>query len=165
MSRALLRDWAELAEEQRWRVVNKPGGKWVFYPPKGTVPPDLTVLNITEPLHEGNRSYDNIRALLKRAGLKFHEDIERERKRNAGFERISRDESNSRSEQKMTQSSQPPSTAKPTTFAAVREKITLIFNLASEVEQDLKKLETENIEMRTDSQTVAEALARMMARK
>lgn len=80
MSRTHLRDWSELAEEQGWRVLSKPGGKWVFYPPAGTVPPDLRVLNVAEPPSDQYHSYDNIRALLKRAGLKFPEDLARERK-------------------------------------------------------------------------------------
>lgn len=80
MSRNQLRDWADLAEEQGWKTVQKPGGKWVFYPPQASVPTDLRVLNITEPLNEGNRSFDNIRALLKRAGLRFPEDSLQERR-------------------------------------------------------------------------------------
>lgn len=78
MSRNQLRDWADLAEEQGWRVVSKPGGKYALYPPSGSVPPDLRALNITEPQGDQHRSYDNIRALLRRAGLKFPEDIARE---------------------------------------------------------------------------------------
>lgn len=81
MSRNLLRDWADLVEDQGWRVISKPGGKYSFYPPSSTVPPDLRVLNLVEPASETHRGTDNNRALLKRAGLKFPEDIARERQR------------------------------------------------------------------------------------
>lgn len=79
MSSRQLEDWADLAEEQGWRVLRKPGGKYAFYPPAGTVPPDLRALNMIE--HgDGHRGNDNNRALLKRAGLKFPEDIAREQR-------------------------------------------------------------------------------------
>ena len=72
--RTTLAEWAELAEEQGWRVVTKPQGRFAFYPPSNSVPPDLRVINLTEPLSDKHRTLNNNRALLKRAGLKFEED-------------------------------------------------------------------------------------------
>lgn len=134
MSRTQLRDWSELAEEQGWRTLTKPGGKWVFYPPAGTVPPDLRVLNITEPLNESNRSYDNIRALLKRAGLKFSEDkppLETSR----AMQPIP----------KSVSSAPPlPVPSPPNLFAQAREKISAAIDLLSEIEQIIGKVEADS---------------------
>jgi hypothetical protein len=69
-----LTEWAELAEEQGWKVVSKPDGRYAFYPPANSVPPDLRVINLVEPLSGNNKTLQNNRALLKRAGLKFEED-------------------------------------------------------------------------------------------
>jgi hypothetical protein len=73
-SRSMLTEWSELAEEQGWRVVSKPEGRFAFYPPANSVPPDLRVINLTEPLSDHHRTLKNNRALLKRAGLVFEEE-------------------------------------------------------------------------------------------
>lgn len=59
-----LREWAALAERRGWRVVLG-GSHLKWYPPNGGKP-----LGTASTPGGGNRSIDNIRAKLRRAGLR-----------------------------------------------------------------------------------------------
>lgn len=81
MSNSVIQDWIDLATDQGWRVVNKGGGAYQLFPPPGRAQPGYEVIHIRDTRTDVHRSRDLIRANLRRGGLKFPEDMARERKR------------------------------------------------------------------------------------
>ncbi len=136
MSRTFVADCLDLASEQGWRHAKTANG-WKLMPPIGRCQPGYDIVHIAEP--RGNhRGMDEIRTRLRRAGLKFPD----ERKQ---------------SEKPMAQAGSPPrisqagapaeQKAKPNRFVAVRQKLASIFDLVTEVEQDLQAIEADGAQV------------------
>jgi len=78
--RSSVLEMIEAAEEQGYRTVDKGGGSWMVYAPKGRSVPGYETVAIHMPRSEGG-GLQTIRANLRRAGVRFPEDIARERAR------------------------------------------------------------------------------------
>jgi hypothetical protein len=80
--RSAVLDLIEQAESQGYRTHDKGGGTWMVHAPAGrAVNPQYQTVAIHLPRSDSGNALQTIKANLKRAGVKFPDDLARERTR------------------------------------------------------------------------------------